>query len=83
MNQNLIIMIQRPRHLILVIISSLPLKCQGIQPEALLKNQHFVAIPSICFRGPCSILDRPPALLFSVLCNAVAGFKKRRFAPKE
>ena len=48
----LIIMIQKSCRLILVIISLLPLKCQGIPLEAILENQHFVAIPSIWFRGP-------------------------------
>ena len=27
-------------------------KFQSIQPEALWKNKRFVAIPSVCFRGP-------------------------------
>ena len=45
------LIVPRPRHLILV--SALPLKCQGLPQEALLENQHFVAIPSISIRGAC------------------------------
>ena len=41
-----LLMIQITRRSILVMISSLPLKCQGIPPEALLENQHFVALQS-------------------------------------
>ena len=39
-------MIQMPRHSILVMISSLPLKCQGIPQEAVLENKYFVAFQS-------------------------------------
>jgi len=53
-SKELILMIWNLCHSNLAMTSSLFLKCQSHPSfNALCQNEHFVVIPSICFRSPC------------------------------
>ena len=48
-------------------LSLICLKCQGHPTKCPLANLHFVAIPSICFRGPCLNLGHLLSLGYTIV----------------